>query len=368
MCLHTLIIIINMDDGFTFMKFQILALVVWYMRQIGNILGILILISDKTMKYCKHVALFLFLVLSLTGCEVASQAPVDKTAELPEASESVALTSNDNDAPDDGNFNFTEVDQSTDVYYEDESQEPFKVTNVSHESLTPPSSLFDINSEYPFSSFLGNVSKVVIQHPLIGNYELSDAEMSEFVEKVAGYKALSYLDRPYTDDMGIMTAEFTFASGETWLMKVANFISCDVALDEDSALLLDYESVMPGKQLYSLYEAKLGETLPESLRPFAGITVDDIVSVTYSYSGSFVALDNRLDEFVSILRSLEINPQTGDCYMPTLFGGYSSHSATAHQFDVTFSDGSTVELGCNAGLCICGISYESANESLFNLC
>ena len=149
--------------------------------------------------------------------------------------------------------------------------------------------------------------------------------------------------------VGLPTYAVRLSGGEELVIKATsgNDFSDPALYIGDYRYELDAEEYESFEALYKDYCVAITQTAEVKLAPYAGLTADDLESVTrlnYTIAGlDEVELDSdRLALLVEALNELELEPATADFKLPFTFGGSN------YYFRLTFKDGRQYDIGASS--------------------
>ena len=236
------------------------------------------------------------------------------------------------------------------------------------------------NPEAPFADLKdSDIVSVEALCPQVASDELTSEEQQAFVEALRNMTMLVREKSSVVNDAGYPTYGMSlhggalwfdvgFADGSTWLMHL-NLAGGSYALDYPGSAVLragghEYlvfaETYNALDELFSASEQRMKEAAPSEAKPFADLTREDVVSADYNSDCYWVAIDGeKIDELVSVLRDITVNPTTANNWLSSdLYGG------SPEKIRIVCSDGSSHIVGTWAGVFIDGFVYQGTVEGL----
>ena len=149
--------------------------------------------------------------------------------------------------------------------------------------------------------------------------------------------------------VGLPTYAVNLANGEELIIKASsgNDLADPSLYIGDYRYELNAEEFESFEALFKDYCAAITQTAEAKLSPYAGLTADDLESVT-RLNYSFMGLDeeeldsDQLTLLLEALNELEIEPATADFNLPITMGGSN------YYFRLTFKDGQQYDIGASS--------------------
>lgn len=256
---------------------------------------------------------------------------------------------------------------------EDESS---LVSYAYHIEPNIPPTYIDGTQESPLSSITSDaITSMRMCFPMVGEYELTGDEIAVFADELSSLRLKNTIPTAIYGSPGLCTIEIEFENGEYWLLQFPQshieYNAITIGFDENSYLWLEGDENITFNLLYYTIEEKATASFPDTLVPFKNISKDDLAFVGYEYftyeNGSeFLELsDEKVGQLIELLRSIEIDPQSGTHDLVSTFGGgFTGLTGSNNQFLLEFVDGSSLYIGAGGGgFYIDGVLYQPTEES-----
>ena len=255
--------------------------------------------------------------------------------------------------------------------HDGETRSPFVATHTYAATSDAAPAFIDVTSDTPLAE-LGKkeIESMRVCYPLVGEYEFSDEEIAAFVDAISSLTLVRSMQDELPRDQGVHDVEIVFSDGESWLFEAVwgrtSSGSFVMAVDGGSYIVVEGEGADTFMTDYRLIEEKLNASLPDSLKPFDGLTQDDVVSVQCQYARVFEELSpEKTAQLIDILIGLEIDPHSASHELLSLMGGLADiNKASNEQFRIEFVDGSSVVVGGGGGgTYISGVLYNGGEST-----